>query len=813
MTGPMHKTRLVLALAVAASLLAGCKSDEEKAAEFFASAQAYLEQNDVDRALVELRNVFQHDGFHHDARATYARLLLDRGDVPGGYGQLLRLVEQYPEDVDARETLAHLALSMSNWDEARRHGDIAIRLAPERIGVRAIAATLAYRDAVLARDDAARDAAADEARAVLGEDPDQIPARQVLIDVALVNKDYDAAMSQVELALDSDPTRLDFHKLKADLLSRKGDTAAVGAQLQEMYERFPENEDVGNALIRWFLMQRDFDGAVAFLQGKAGADDSDPELHLPVINLLRTAKGPEAARAELDRLIAANEGSPNAGFYTAVRAALDFDAGERDAAIATIEGVLKGAEPSDQTRKIKVMLAQMLGATGDSVGARARIEEVLAEDASNVAALKMRAARLIQEDQPGAAVIDLRTALDQQPRDTDILALMAEAHLRDGSPELAQERLALAVEISGKAPKESLNYARFLLGRDRPELAETVLTDARNTTPGNFEVLAMLGEVFLRNQKWPQAQVLVDELRQFDTPQAAALARNYQAAILMGQNKVDDSLAFLREGLTGEETDQQNLPAVLQILRTQVMAGRAEEARAYLDGLLAEEPESLPLRLISANLDALTGNLEAAEAAYRALIEERPDMVPAVLQLYALLSASGQPDAADAVIDAGLEAQPNARQLLLLDAYGAERAGDPEAAIAIYQKLYDANSNDVIVANNLASMISMHRDSPEDLEAAYAIARRLNDSDVPAFRDTIGWIRYLRGETRAAIEDLEVAAKGLPEDPSVAFHLGLAYAKDGQTEKAKATLQRGLELAGDRDVAQRKLAADTLAGL
>lgn len=807
----MKRTGFAAALMISALLLSGCKSDEEKAEEFFASGMEYLQQGDVERALVEFRNVFQNDGFHHDARETYARLLLERGDIAGAYSQLLRLVEQYPEDVEARETLAQIAVSNSDWNEARRHGEIAMNLAPERIGVRAIAAVLAYRDAVVDRDDAARAAAAEEARTVLEEDPAQLTARQVLIDMALNQKDMDEALRQVNLALETAPERLDFNMLKAELLQRAGEVAATGEQLRRMYELFPENEQIGDALIRWYISERDFDGALSFLQDRAGGDDSDPEKHLPVINLLRASKGADAAKAELDRLIAANDGSDIARFYTAIRAAMIFDEGRPDEAIATLETVLQSAEPSDRTRRIKVMLAQMLEATGDAVGARARVEEVIGEDAGNVDALKMRASWLIREDKPGAAIIDLRTALDQSPRDTQILMLMAEAHLRDGSPELAQERLALAMQMSSNGAQESIRYARFLIDRDRPALAETVLIDARDASPGNLDVLALLGEVFLRGQKWPQAQGVVDTLRQIETDRAAELARNYQAAILMGQNKVEDSLAFLREQADAGSGD--DMSAEIQMLRAQVVAGRSEEARSYLDELLAESPDSVPLRLISANLHALEGDLEAAESGYRAVIEEAPGTEPAVLQLYALLSATGKPDEAAEVIQAGLEAIPDSRRLKLLNAISRERVGDTDGAIEIYQALYDADSNDVVIANNLASMLSMHRDSPEEIDRAYAIARRLNGSEVPAFRDTIGWIRYLRGETEAAIADLQFAADGLPEDPSVALHLGLAYAKAGQTEKAREALERGLQLAGDREVPQRKQAADALAGL
>ena len=44
------------------------------------------------------------------------------------------------------------------------------------------------------------------------------------------------------------------------------------------------------------------------LRKLAGDDTSPPEGHAAVVQLLQVAKGSEAAMAELDRLIAANQG-------------------------------------------------------------------------------------------------------------------------------------------------------------------------------------------------------------------------------------------------------------------------------------------------------------------------------------------------------------------------------------------------------------------------------------------------------------------------------------------------------------------------
>ena len=160
-----------------------------------------------------------------------------------------------------------------------------------------------------------------------------------------------------------------------------------------------------------------------------------------------------------------------------------------------METILRDAPPSEETRNIKLALAQMLIATDNAVGARARVEEVLAEDTGNVEALKMRAAWLIQDDKPGEAILALRTALDQNPRDPGILTLMGEAHERDGSRELAGERYALAVEVSGNGAQESLRYARYLIADTRLDPVGAVLENALRVSPQDVALLVSLADV------------------------------------------------------------------------------------------------------------------------------------------------------------------------------------------------------------------------------------------------------------------------------------------------------------------------------
>ncbi len=90
---------LTVALIVSILALSGCDSAEERAEKHYQSALSLLAEGDTDRALVELRNVFELDGFHKEARLLYAETVLARGEVNEAYGQYFK------SNPPARETV------------------------------------------------------------------------------------------------------------------------------------------------------------------------------------------------------------------------------------------------------------------------------------------------------------------------------------------------------------------------------------------------------------------------------------------------------------------------------------------------------------------------------------------------------------------------------------------------------------------------------------------------------------------------------------------------------------------------------------
>ena len=254
----MHKSArfLILPLLLAASLtLSACKSAKEKAEDYYQSGLTLLKAGDEDRAMVEFRNVFKYDGFHKDARKTYADVLMKEGNVEEAYSQYLRLIEQYPDTVEVRQILAEISIRNGNWDEAIRHGNAAIALDPKLPGVQAIKLALDYRTAVLANDEATRTRIADDAKALLVTLPTSAVARRIVLDRVLSGPNPANALPVLEDALKQDPNALEYHMLKFQLLAKANDIKGTGDELKLMFKLFPDNQEVKSALISWYMVQ------------------------------------------------------------------------------------------------------------------------------------------------------------------------------------------------------------------------------------------------------------------------------------------------------------------------------------------------------------------------------------------------------------------------------------------------------------------------------------------------------------------------------------------------------------------------------
>lgn len=791
----------VCALFIAMGTIAACKSTEERAEAFFVSGMELVEAGDPQRAIVEFRNVFQLVPNHEGAMRATAFASYDLKRYRDAYGSFLRLSEQSPDDAEARIWLSEMAFRDRSWTEFERHGTKAVELVPESPRAQVIAIALRYRTAVEAEDlDALKDLAG-QAEALQNDLEDNTIIRDLVIDAALRAGDLDRALVELDGLIAQFPDIRRYEDQKLAIYSEKEDVQQFEGQLRRMIEKFPEDDNLKSALIRFFVSRDQLDEAETFLRSIVDPAGENVARVMDLVRFVAQARGNEAAREELQKIIAV---APDTSPYRAALALMDFQAGERTQAVAEMENILDGAEPSDQTRRIKIGLARMLLTMDNKVGARALVEDVLANDGRNADALKMQARWQIDADDVDSAVAGLRSALDVNENDTQAMTLMAEAYGRAGNPDLAREFLALAVERSNNAPAETLRYANVLMSEERYRAAEDILIPALRQSRNNIRILNALGQLYIRMEDEPRARQVVETLRRIDSDEAKAAADAMEAALLNMSDGREEAIAFLERLARSEDA---GLNAQLGAVRARLATGDFDAALSLIDGFLQDTPDEPALRFARAATLASKGNLDQAADIYRALLVEDAQRPNVWLELARVMSRKDSPNAGQAVVEEALQNVPDAPDLLWAKASFLEREQKYDGAIAIYEKLYEQSSRSIVVSNNLASMLSTYRTDDESLERAYSIARRFKDAEVPAMQDTYGWIIHRRGDSAEALPYLQAAAAGLPQDPIVQYHLGAVLSALGQNTEALTQFRKAVDIAGAADTRRQIEAA------
>ncbi len=770
-------------------LVTACDSSEERAQKHFEKGLELLEDGDTDRALVELRNVFKLNGEHKEARLTYARVVAERGNVAEAYSQYLRLVEQYPNNLEGRSALAHMAAQSNSWDEAERHLAVAEPLNPDDPILRSVRVGVNYRDALQDQDALAQAQAATAANALLEEDLTLSVAQLVAVEALVRSQDWDGALALVDQLLTVTDT-FNLHNLRLSILGQLGDRDGVIDHLHLMVGKFPE-AGLHRALITRMIKDKRLEDAEAYLRERITDPtlaDTEAQPRLELLSFITQQQGVDAAISEVDKMLL--DAPKEAMILRSLRANLEFERGNRDLALAAMADIVQEAPEGRETNTIKVLYARMLQRTDNAVGARAQVEEVLEQDPGQIGALKLKAGWLIEDDRPGDALVELRNALDKAPRDPEILTLMALSHQRAGDHTLMAEMLAMAVDVSGHRRGEALRYARHLVSEDKLFSAEEILLAALRNQNSDPELLAMLGQLYVRTEDWGRTRQIIDRVTELNLPQSEAIVSELTARLLAAQDRAQDLEGFLGQLADGNS----NLGAAAAIIRLRLANGDVKGALEYSSSLLDADPNNPTLRFMQAGVLATEGRLAPAAELLETLVQEYPKNEQSWLSLYRVQRSLGETAKAEATLAAASAALPHSTNLKWIEASLAEAKGDIDAAIAIYETLYKANSNNSIIANNLASLLASYRDDEASLQRAFVVARRLRGTEQPAFQDTYGWIATRLGNLNEALEYLEPAAQALESDPVVQYHLAELYHRLKRDQDALPYYQRVVTL-------------------
>jgi tetratricopeptide (TPR) repeat protein len=774
--------------------IAGCSSPENRAQNYYEHGKELFLQHENKKAAIEFRNAVKLKADLSGAWRSLAQIdELDR-NWSGVIADLRRVVELEPNDVNARLKLGKLRLVAGSLDEALSVVNRGIELDTRNADLRALKAAIFFKlgDHV---------GAVREAQTALEFGGAKSNALMVLAAVRLAERDINGALSVLdETSVADEKDQLDIQLFKLKIFEQTGELKSAESVLRKLLELYPQDAVFRKLLINSYVAQHHFDDAEKEMRAWAAANPTDSSRQLEVVRFLYTVRSnPAAARRELiERINVVGDVFP----YQLALADMDLSEGNLSDGKQMLEGLVSGERSPEHVLAAQLALAQVYLRAQNPEAAQMLVSEILRKDPRNSAGLKLRASIQLGRGQLDAAIAGLRQALGSQPGAAELMLALALAYERSGSIELAEKEFADATRASNFEVNVGLAYVAFLQRRKGTQRAEDILTELSNRWPDNIQVLSALAQVRLARKNWVGAQEIAESIRRIGYD--GGIADQILGMALFGRHKYDESVAAFQNAYKSALDAVEPMEAVVRGL---LRANQKYQAIAFLQSVIDTNPGNANALVLLGSIQLEDRATDQALKNFTTAVKTQPRNAAGYRALAEYYVSQKNHEAAIKVIRAGIQDQPDMFALHLILAGLLEQMGDYEGAISQYESMLDKQSSNMIVVNNLASLLSDHRADKASLDRAQLLAASLRKSQIPQFKDTFGWVAYRQGDYRTAVPMLEDAAAEIPDQASVRYHLGMGYISMGELLKASEQLKKALELAPTGELADQIRAA------
>lgn len=764
----------IAALAALALTAAACASPEQRIERYLKSGDDYLEEGLLGLANVQYQNALKIDEENVAALTGLASIAEKRANYEQMFGILQRINRIDPQNTRTRLDLAKLYLLT---DDSASSLDLVNNVLE---GEPRNAEAIAVKAAVMFRLQNNTEALA-LAKQALEIDPNSQEAVAVLASERVQDEDLEGALAILDAALKRDAKAPVLHILRVQVLTSLGRTDDINQAYIDLITEYPEDANYRRLYASSLIARDKLGEARAQLVEVARLLPRQNEAKLDVVRIDYRMDGKAKAEKTLRAYVADNKDDDDLKFALGafLREQKDYAGAE-----AVYQDLLarKDAEV-DEILRAKNELAALRLIEGKRPEAEKLIAEILAADSVDPDALIKRAGLKLADGEIDPAINDLRIVLGDHPDSTPARLLTGAAFERKGDMDFAESEYAQAVQTSQKGSQASHIFAQFLIRRGQADRAEKVLVESIAAHPNATENLKLLAALRLDKQDWRGAEEAAKALGAVDD--SDEVVSRILGAAYSGLKDYAGAIEVLTE-----EHDKAPLSSrpLATLVQAYINAGRVADAEAFLNDTIAKNPSYYEARVLLAQVERAEGKGSQAIETLRAAITLDPLRPEAYEALYGVNVLEGRRDEAGRVIEQGVAAIPDNDGLQILKADHLIATGKSEAAIPIYETILARRPNDLIVANNLASLLS-ERGDKQSVARAVDAAAPLKGSSNPYFLDTYGWALYLGGDEAGGIAALEKAAAAAPTLADARYHLGVALIETGETERGRAELQ------------------------
>jgi len=740
--------RLLLVFILATAFSSGCSRNRDvQKVKYVESGQWYFQKGKYREAVIQFSNAIETDPQYGDAHYQLAQAYLKLGQWRPAYQELSRTLELQPANYGAHLDIANLLIAGGDFKQAEEHTGLLLRERPNDPQVyRATAKLRAGQGNV--------QAAIEEMQNAIALVPNDAGNFLDLAMLQMTNHQLDLAESNFKTAVELNPKDIKGQLALGTYFQSRNRFYEAEQQFRHAIALDPKNTDPPTALVRLYILEGKKKEAEDFL-----------------------------------KLVKPNFPDDSVGYR--MLGDYYFATGDLDKASAEY-GSLYLQYPQDL--QVKKNYVQLLILKDKLPVATALNEEILKANTSDNDALICRGQIQIREGRSNDAVQTLQSITSADPDN-------AGAHYY----------LGLAFNALGKLEQAESEWQNAV--RLRPDLAEA--EHALAVLAMRKGDMAMLAEVSTKIIALQPTSPDGYALRAFANINRKQFARAEEDARKAVEVAPQDSAGYIQMGnlrrarrqfSNAEKSYQQALQcnpasadALSGLMTTYLAQHEIDQAVAAANTQIAKVPnQSGFYNLLGRLLFDQKKNLNGARDAFRKAASLDKNNSDALFKLGQVEVALGSADEALATYQASLKDNPHEVALYILIGELYESKQDWSQAMRWYQKALEITPGNPLASNNLAYLM-LQTGGNMDLALSLAQTARRGMPDSPNAADTLGWVFYEKGAYKAALDLFQEALKlgeknRQPDDPTVHYHLGLAYEKTAQPALARQQLLRVLKI-------------------
>ena len=757
------------------SLLA-CGGAEERKVKYLEKGKAYLEENNLDKAKIEFKNVLQIDPKFAEAYYYMGQLEEKNKELGKSLGNYKKAIELNPKYTLAKIKLAKIYVVAGTEDyiaSAEKLLAEAKKEQPDNTEVKMILATIEYKTGSKAK-------ATKELELVVKEDKNLKEAISLLASIYLSEGKQEKALHILKRGTVDNPDNIPLRITLAQLLAKRNELVEAEKYLKQVLAIEPEMFSLQVALSSFYASSNQLDKAEAVLRNAIKQDDEDAQRYLVLIEMLTSRRSIKEGEEELK---AAIRNKPD--LYDLKFAQVNFyeKTGRREQAKDALNQIILDKAYDVEGVNARIQLAKYYLEEGDSKSAKKYIAEVIKEYPNNNDALLITSKLSLSNFDSISAINGLRTVLKNDPQNAEASLLLAQAHELNNESTLAENELKKAIEANPVNDKVHVNYAKYLGSKGRIDEAVNVVDRALAYFKDSYDLMSIKLKILVSQGKDSEIATTLDLMEQSNPSKAEVNLTKGQYYV--SKRKIPQAIDEFEKAY---KKSQNKFKSLQFIVRTYMTSNQPEKAIERLQKILDTNADDSISNLLMGQILLAQKKIPEARKKFIHSSKFAESWFPPYTGLANTYLIEKNIDKAFSVYQDAESKLKNKVPAQMQMAAIYEKKKDYASAMEVYQRILATNSGNKLATNNYASLL-LDYGNASDLPKALELSKSFEKLQQPALQDTLGWAYAKTGDSAKAVEILKPIVEKAPKIAIFRYHLGYALYEMGDKAAAKSHLE------------------------